>query len=205
MTDHHPAPPPTGHAPTPANALDSPEPLGAVETREAALRAATMTVPYLDDRPKALVPGKDFARALGLLEAVLERLDADEDAGPAALELQWAVIELDDHSTLAPAQPVRAQLPAGDRVLAAAIAAISSHLQSLVDSSGELSDTLRYLGVLEHINTAHTLVPPTQSPAHASEHPGATNDQRDQHQRSGGHGVAQDSFGDGVEGGEGRG
>ena len=231
MSEHDPAPsnatasphPTTGAAaprvrqdrdrPGSPDAGDAAEAFGA---REAALLAATTTVPYLDDRPKTLVSGKNFARALALLEAVLERLDTHDEAGPAALELQWATIELADHSTLAPTEPVRAQLPARlparEHVEAAAITAISGHLTALVDSSTDLADTLRYLRVLEHLNTAHTLlaaVPPQQpqpaAPLGAADKPADEPAHESAREADGPVDGSGDGSGDGAVGGEGRG
>lgn len=106
---------------------------------------------YTDSRPKDKVSDPAFARALGLLEAVVMQLDRDlsEDAGIA---LGWAVLELSDFSELEAAEVIGYDLSGRDvrEVLDEARAGVAQ----LAGASVELGTTLRYLRTAEHLREA---------------------------------------------------
>lgn len=106
---------------------------------------------YTDSRPKDKVSDPGFARALGMLEAVVMQLDRElpEDAGIA---LGWAVLELSDFSELEAAEVVGYDLSGRDarEVLEEARAGVAQ----LAQESVELGTTLRYLRAEEHLREA---------------------------------------------------
>ena len=106
---------------------------------------------YPDSRPKDKVRDPAFARALGLLEAVVMQLDR-ELSDNAGIALGWAVLELSDFSGLEAAEVVGYDLSGRDvhEVLEEARAGVAQ----LARESVELGTTLRYLRAEEHLRDA---------------------------------------------------
>lgn len=147
---------PTNHALTQPDTPPDPTPRPAVEAPAVMPTTAKLVPelePYQDPRPKQKVADPVFAEAVGLIDAILTQLGGDDDlAAPYEIALTFAVIELEDHGALTPAEPVAPDVRGQDpREL---LAKVQHLVAALIAGSADLATTLRYLNVQEMVRTA---------------------------------------------------
>lgn len=155
---HHDSP--ANHAPTRPDTAPDLTPRPADEAPAALPMTAGFALepePYQDPRPKQKITDPVFAEAVGLIDAILTQLGGDDDlAGPSEIALTFAVIELEDHGALTPAQPVTPDVRGHHPH--ELLVNLQHQVAALVAGSTDLASTLRYLRVQDMVRTAQALV-----------------------------------------------